>query len=137
MTKSNDEIGKALDVNIEPYQRNKENAIAVIESATTEEDFDIARSNLLELIADGKDVLDSLIAVAQTSDNARTFEVAGNFIKMLAEVNRELIDVAVKKKAIVGAPTTPGKTVNNNLFVGSTSELLAFMKKNSIDVSNK
>ena len=63
-------------------------------------------------------------------DSPRAYEVVATLIKTLADTNKDLIDLAKKTKEIerldgVEAP----QTINNNLFVGSTTELQKLLKK--------
>jgi hypothetical protein len=99
--------------------------------AETNNDYEYARRNLYDLIEKGQDALDELIDIAKQSQQARAFEVATNLIKTMAETNKDLMNLAKVKKEVDGeAPRGPDKTVNNNLFVGSTSELLKMIKNN-------
>ena len=63
----------------------------------------------------------------------RAYEVAANLVKTMVEANKELLDLQKKKKEIekIEAKSNP-QTVNNNLFVGSTAELLKALKSNNI-----
>jgi predicted house-cleaning noncanonical NTP pyrophosphatase (MazG superfamily) len=96
-----------------------------------ESDYDKSRGNLHDLLLKGQDALNYAIEVAKASEHPRAFEVVGNLIKQLADVNQQLMDIHQQKQKL----DTPGKaeaskqvTNNNAIFVGSTSELAKMIK---------
>ena len=82
------------------------------------------KNNIVKLIEKGTTALDSMIAVATSTEDGKDFLVVKEMIKSLVESNMTLLEVEVIHK---NKPETPGgtpKTVTNNtVFVGSTSEL--------------
>ena len=91
------------------------------------------RQNMYDLIEKGHGAIDELLAVADQSQHPRAYEVLANMIKTMGDMNKDLIDMHEKKKKLkqdVDAPEEKSVT-NNNLFVGSTSELLNLMNKNN------
>jgi hypothetical protein len=70
--------------------------------------------------------------LAKNSEHPRAYEVVATLIKTLADTNKDLLDTRKKKldidKARGASPNSDAKTVNNNLFVGSTAELQKFLK---------
>ena len=92
-----------------------------------ETDFQYARENLYNLIERGQDGLEELLEIAKQSQHPRAFEVVGQMIDKLANTNKELLNLHKTKKDMrteKGGPTS----VNNNLFVGSTTELQKMLK---------
>lgn len=90
-----------------------------------ENDYDITRSNLRELLVTGQNALMHALEVAKQSEHPRAFEVVGNLMKQLADVNQQLLDLHQQKQKL-DAPKRleAAKSVTNNaIFVGSTSEL--------------
>lgn len=88
-----------------------------------------------------------MIDVAKATEHPRAFEVLSTMMKTLADVNGNLLDLHKKKKDIrvkaASNPALPNSGVtNNNLFVGSTTDLqkmlLDQMKKdpNVIDIND-
>ena len=76
----------------------------------------------------GHDALDELLEIAKSTEHARHFEVASQLIKNLGETNEKLVNhQKVKKELTNKAPTGPA-SVNNNLYVGSTTDLLKLIK---------
>ena len=110
-----------------PYE---ENAVETV-NTPLEEDFDFVVENLKELIAQGKDTIDELILIAKQSQHPRAFEVIATLMKAVADMNNDIINAHKKKNDIVPASAEHSKgtrnVTNNNLFVGSTAELQAFL----------
>jgi len=95
-------------------------------------DYEYARQNMYNILERGTDALEEMLEIAKQSESARAFEVVSNLIKTLAETNKDLLDLAKKQKDLVKEEDGPQKTVtNNNLFVGSSTELLKMIKKSS------
>jgi hypothetical protein len=90
------------------------------------------RQNMYDLIEKGHGAIDELAAIADQSQHPRSYEVLATLIKTMGDLNKDLLDMHEKKKKLQsGEVEKPeSKTVNNNLFVGSTSELLKMMNKN-------
>jgi hypothetical protein len=97
-----------------------------------ESDYDSSRDNLRDILEKGKIALDHAIDVAKQSEHPRAFEVVGNLMKQLADINQQLMDIHQQKKKL----DEPSKgeqskqvTNNNAIFVGSTSDLNKMIKK--------
>ena len=94
-----------------------------------ETDYDKTRSNLYMLLQNGQDALNHALEVAKQSEHPRAFEVVGNLMKQIADINAQLMDLHQKKKSldapVKGAEPDASKQVTNNnaIFVGSTAEL--------------
>jgi hypothetical protein len=97
-------------------------------------DFELARHNIRAILDKGNDALDELISVASQSQHPRAYEVLSTMIKTLADTNKDLLTIAKTKKELDGdTQTQQTKTINNNLFVGSTSELQKLLKQHGQD----
>lgn len=90
-------------------------------------DMKFIRSNMYDLIEKGQLALDELLAIANQSQHPRSYEVLSNLIKTIADTNSDLLKIHERKNKISPTEDRPG-TVNNNLFVGSTSELQRMLK---------
>jgi hypothetical protein len=98
-----------------------------------ETDYDVTRNNLRELLSTGQAALSHALEVAKQSEHPRAFEVVGNLMKQLADVNQQLMDIH-QQKAKLDAPKGVAKSggdkvTNNAIFVGSTAELNKMIKK--------
>ena len=91
-------------------------------------DYKYQRENFYNLIERGQDAIDGILDLARESENARTYEVAGNLIKQVAEVTEKLGDLQAKMKKLKEVPNSAPKNVTNALFVGSTAELQKMLK---------
>jgi hypothetical protein len=118
-----DEISKAL--NLPPLNDKVE---VLDRGPTVEDDFEYARGNMLNIIEKGNEALDGILQVAGMSQHPRSYEVAANLIKTMAETNKDLLELTKKKKEILKDEAKP-TTVHNNLFVGSTAELQKLIKQ--------
>jgi len=92
-------------------------------------DYDYSRATYYELIEKGKESLDLMIEVARESEHPRAFEVLSGMVKNISDVNDRLMDLNKKQKEI----KTPDKNetrqiTNNNVFLGSTSDLQRLLK---------
>jgi hypothetical protein len=92
-------------------------------------DYDTARDNLRELLVTGQNALYSALEVAKQSEHPRAYEVVGNLMKQLADVNQQLMDIHQQKAKLDGPKENTQKVTNNAIFVGSTSELNKMIKK--------
>jgi hypothetical protein len=104
-----------------------------------EDDYQLARSTLRKLIVKGEVALDDMIELARNSEHPRTFEVAGQLIKTMSEVSKDLIGLQKQVKDLQDKPEEKQQigTQNNIMFAGSTSDLLKMLKNdNSKTIDN-
>ena len=94
-------------------------------------DYKYQRENFYNLIERGQDAIEGILEIAKESDHPRTYEVAGNLIKQVAEVTEKLGDLQEKMRKLKEVPNTAPKNVTNALFVGSTAELQKMLKGKS------
>lgn len=130
---NNDPISQAL--NMIPMDNSRDNVLQLIEAAADESaktDFSMARDNLHRLIQSGTVSLERLTEIAAQSQHPRAFEVLANMINTLVNANKELLELQTKIREINAAdgkgPAGGPQVINNNLFVGSTQELLKTLK---------
>ena len=101
-----------------------------------EKDYEYQRENFYNLIEKGSSAIDGILELAKESEHPRTYEVAGNLIKQVAEVTEKLGDLQEKMRRLKEVPSNAPKNVTNALFVGSTKELQTMLKDKSKDESN-
>lgn len=122
---NNDPIGKAL--NMMPLQSSTIKALEVeAHDDSASKDFEYARSNLYTTIESGTQALEKLSQIADQSQHPRAFEVMATLMKTIVDANKDLLALQEKIRDIKDADTPQNekaKTINNNLFVGSTAEL--------------
>lgn len=132
-----DPLGKALG--LEPIEKTIgtiDTIIAQSHNDSAKNDFEFARANLYEVISEGKEAMFKLSQIAESSQHARCYEVYARMMDSLVAANQKLLDLQskIRELDIADAPMNEkAKTINNNLFVGSTAELqkvLQDLKKN-------
>lgn len=107
-----------------------------------DDDYEYARSQYYKLADQGQEAIDLMMDLARESEHPRAFEVLATMLKQNAEITDKLMDLQKKKKEInkpddkqrLDAPVT-----NNNLFVGSTTELQKMLanKMKDIDIDEQ
>lgn len=135
MATKKDPIGESLGVEIPDELQKPGMSITKINSVVKSEnnnDYEYARRNMYDIIEKGSSALEDMLDLARQSESPRAFEVVTNLIKTLAETNKDLLDIAQKQKDLTKEEQGPEKVVtNNNLFVGSSAELLKMIKKSA------
>ena len=101
-----------------------------------EKDYEYQRENFYNLVEKGSSAIDGILELAKESEHPRTYEVAGNLIKQVAEVTEKLGDLQEKMRKLKEVPSNAPKSVTNALFVGSTKELQTMLKDKLKDESN-
>ena len=101
-----------------------------------EKDYEYQRENFYNLVEKGSTAIDGILELAKESEHPRTYEVAGNLIKQVAEVTEKLGDLQEKMRKLKEVPSNAPKSVTNALFVGSTKELQTMLKDKLKDESN-
>lgn len=129
---NDDPISKALDLT--PLSRipQPEPVAQIIPIADQEQitdDFEYARGNLISVIEKGQEALTGIVDVAGMSQHPRSFEVVATLINAVTSANKDLLELQKRKKDLLKREDSKGpSTQNNNLFVGSTAELLKMIK---------
>lgn len=95
-----------------------------------EDDYQLARQTLRSLIVRGGDTLESLIELSKNSETPRHYEVAGQFIKTLSDVSKDLLTLQKQVKELE-TEESPSRinTQNNVVFAGSTNDLMKLLGK--------
>jgi len=133
---SDEIIGKSLNIVPEGeviLHRGKSS----VGNTDSEKDFEYSRENLKDLIENGSLALDNLLDVARQSQHPSAYEVIATLMNTLISANKDLLEIRKRQQLIkkneVGTIDpedlpTPGSITNNNLFVGSTSQLARLIK---------
>lgn len=92
-------------------------------------DYEYARNNLHLLIDKGNTAIEGILQLAREGENARSYEVAGQLIKQVADVTNDLMKLQKTVKELnKEEQTNSPKNVTNALFVGSTADLQKMIK---------
>lgn len=95
-------------------------------------DFETARENILNIIKNGNDALDALSCIANQSQDAEAFAALSSLMNTLVSANRQLLEIQKRIRDINQGDKGPDKkNVTNNLFVGTSKELLNIIKGES------
>jgi Terminase DNA packaging enzyme len=102
-----------------------------------DQDYLLVRNTLRNLIEKGNDALEDISTIARQNESARGFEVVANLIKTVGETSKDLYNLQKMKRDLKepDPATDPRKkgadhiNVESAVFVGSTAELLAAIKK--------
>ena len=124
----NQKWSEVLDV--EPIDSKPRTQLIAVNNI--DDDAEFARQNIRELIQKGNDAVEGILHVAKESEHPRAYEVAANLIKNLSDLNKDLMEIQKRKKDL--APQEYKNSGNINVdkavFVGSTTELVKFLKNN-------
>ena len=93
MNKLNSKLSDIFD--IEPI--DLDNGV-IVPYSTSDDDAEYARTNIRSLIEKGTTAMGDLLTVAKASEHPRAYEVAANFIKNLADLNKDLLEIQKRKK---------------------------------------
>lgn len=96
-----------------------------------EDDYQVARKKLNDLIDKSQQALDGMLNVALASDSPRAYEVVGQLIKTTGDTAKDLLDLQAKKKKLREEDKPKNQNIdtqNNIVFAGSTQELLKALK---------
>ena len=99
----------------------------------------MARSTLRNLIHKSESSLDDMLELAKNSEHPRTYEVAGQLIKTVSDVAKDLMNLQKQVKELKRdePQSTKNITTNNNVvFAGSTHELFKTLKNNGGVIDN-
>ena len=75
-------------------------AVVIPTDETVDDDIAYARDNLYKIVESGNDALETLLNVAKASESPRAFEVVQQFIKTMADANKDLVELQRKKKLL-------------------------------------
>ena len=110
-------------------------------------DYEVSRETYKQLIEKGDQAIDLMMELARDSQHPRAFEVLAGLLKTQADNTDKLADLQKKVHTLRAGPrgknqsSSPEKITNNNVFVGSTTDLQRFIlsqqnKSNVIDVNS-
>lgn len=132
------EITKALETNLKKTEEERqlpavdmsEEDKEALHTKQQEEDLQYARSMLKQAEAFNAEAIEGILHIARNSDQPRAYEVAGGLIKNLQDNAKDMLDVHEKQKRITADDNKAKGNIKtqNNMFVGSTKELLQALK---------
>jgi len=133
MTNSLDNTFDITPVDVElPKPIRKPKPIIVSDKAEDrEKDYTYARSQLYNIVEKMQESIDDAMNIAQQSEHPRAFEVVFQGAKHAADVVEKIGDLHKKMDALEkDKPQAQVSQVQNNMFVGSTADLMKMLKDN-------
>tara|TARA_B100001939_G_C16937287_1_gene616638 strand:- start:2186 stop:2599 length:414 start_codon:yes stop_codon:yes gene_type:complete len=94
------------------------------------DDYEFSRDTYRDLINTGSRSLDVLAELARESEHPRAFEVLSQSIKNIGDVTKNLMDLQKAKKELSKNEEEVKRVTNNNVFVGSTTDLQRMLLNN-------
>ena len=133
MTDKKQAISDRLAKNL-PAEKRKEQEI-LVDKKHIKDDYEFSRSTYKDLINVGTLSMDSLAELARESEHPRAFELLSNHLKAIGDITDKLMKLQKNKKELTQDDVRKEIT-NNNVFMGSTTELQRMLldKDNIIDV---
>tara|TARA_B100000287_G_scaffold196166_1_gene185329 strand:- start:7552 stop:7971 length:420 start_codon:yes stop_codon:yes gene_type:complete len=129
-----DKMLSALEKNLPSKVQNRP-----IVDKDIKDDYEFSRATYKDLINTGTRSLDVLAELARESEHPRAFEVLSKTIRDIGDTTEKLMKLQKDKDDLVTAKKDDEtrKVTNNNVFVGSTTDLQRMLldtKDNVIDV---
>ena len=131
MTKDIDsKLNDVLDISSEIKEKTTQVIKSPPKADNVQTDYKYTRENLYGLVERGQDAIEGILQLSKETEHPRAYEVAGQLIKTVGETAEKLIDLQSKLKKLEGEEQQKIGQQHNHLYVGSTSELQKFLKKN-------
>ena len=123
-----DSLDKILDIQSADVTARTDLVITKdIIKETIESDFTYAREQIYNVLVKSQEAVEDMVDIARSSQHPKSYEVLNGMLKTLADVATNLVDLQKTQQEIMkmsgNQPSDQAQTINNNLFVGSTSEL--------------
>ena len=124
MIDKKDAFKKSLEKNLPAETKNAALEKEITSKKDINDDYKFSRDTYKELISTGMGSLDSLAEIARESEHPRAFEVLSKSIKDIGDVTDKLMSLQKNKQDLVGKKEEEqSKVTNNNMFIGSTTDL--------------
>ena len=127
---------KIFDVT--PMEEQKKPLVPVINKSPVDEldlktdlvdAYEQSKSNLQDIIDQGKDAMDEILQIAKAGQHPRAFEVYGTLLKNMVEANDRLLKMQKEMREMDGKKKGDGDTkIDKAIFIGSTAELSKLVK---------
>ena len=85
--------------------------------------YEQSKSNLQDLIDNGKDAMEELRQIASAGQHPRAFEVYATLLKNVVEANDRLLKTQKEMREMDGKKKEGDTRIDKAVFIGSTSEL--------------
>ena len=100
------------------------------------DDYEFSRETYKNLIDTGTRSLDILAELARESEHPRAFEVLSQAIKNIGDTTDKLMNLQKAKKELNKEKEDQARVTNNNVFVGSTTDLQRLLAQENEKIIN-
>lgn len=101
-------------------------------SEELDNDIKYVRDMMYDTIKNTSDAVEEMLGIAKSSQHPRAFEVVATLLNTQREASKDLLDLHKKKKELKHEDKDGPETINNNLFVGSTADLLKMIRNKDV-----
>ena len=137
MIDKKDAFKKSLEKNLPAETKHAEVDKELESKQDVNDDYTFSRDTYKDLISTGMGSLDALAEIARESEHPRAFEVLSKSIKDIGDVTDKLMTLQKNKQDLVGKKEEEtSKITNNNMFIGSTTDLQRMLLNNDEKVIN-
>lgn len=104
-----------------------------------QEDFDVARINLKEMVEQAMGALPDMFNVLSQTQDSKMYIAASAFLKTVQDLNSEMVKIHKEKKVNKVEEVAPANNVTtNNVFIGTTEEYLRLRReRKELEQQNK
>jgi hypothetical protein len=106
-------------------------SVAESKNLEIEEDYALARKTIRNILIRGEGTFDEIVRLALNSEHPRSYEVAGQLMKTISDVAKDLLHLQKQVKEIDNTRNDYYSSIgtqNNIVFAGTTNELLKMLK---------
>lgn len=130
-----DKLKASLERNLPTI--NKPAPLPVVDK-DIKDDYEFSRNTYKSLIDTGTKSLDILAELARESEHPRAFEVLSQAIKNIGDTTDKLMNLQKVKKELSKdhEKEEQARVTNNNVFVGSTTDLQRLLSKENEKIIN-
>jgi len=135
MENKKDKLKASLESNLPTVSKAKPLAV----DKDIKDDYEFSRKTYKDLINTGVGSLDILAELARESEHPRAFEVLSQAIKNIGDTTDKLMGLQKAKKELnkeEKEKEDQSKVTNNNVFVGSTTDLQRLLAKENEKIIN-
>jgi hypothetical protein len=94
--------------------------------------YEQSRTNLQDLIDNGRDAMEELLQIAREGQHPRAFEVYSGLLKNMVDANKELLTIQKQMRDMDNNKQKAGDTkIDKAIFVGTAADLNKLLKDDS------
>ena len=135
MENKKDKLKASLERNLPTVSKAK----PLVVDKDIKDDYEFSRKTYKDLINTGVGSLDILAELARESEHPRAFEVLSQAIKNIGDTTDKLMSLQKAKKELNKEEKEKeelGQVTNNNVFVGSTTDLQRLLAQENEKIIN-